>query len=124
MAAMADTVAREKPNHTMAMLRDMEAMVDMGVTVDTVPREKPKFSQLHIMADMAVTVDSVMLNQSPIMEAIIMPLSEWDTADLDTTVYIDTAIKPTVINLYSKIIATPFNHESLNNMQKIGFKQL
>merc|ERR1712024_320163 len=111
-AAMVDTVAREKPNHTMAM-EDM--VVDMEVMVDTVAREKPKLPQLHTMAvmevmvdtgdmvvDMEVMVDTVAREKPKLPQLHTMAVMV-DTEDMvDTEVDTedtDTASKPTVINL-------------------------
>merc|ERR1711922_67501 len=103
MAAMVDTVAREKPAlnqlHTMADMVDM----DMEVMVDTVAREKQKLPQLHTMADMVDMVmedmvdtedtvdivESVMPNHTMVMEVVM--------ADMDGE------SKPTIINLNPRL---------------------
>merc|ERR1712179_44295 len=115
MAAMVDTVAREKPKptqlHTMADMvdtvdmvdMDMEAMADMEVMVDTVAREKQKLPQLHTMADMVDTedtvdiVESVMPNHTMVMEVVMAVMEVMVMVDMDGE------SKPTIINLNPRL---------------------
>merc|ERR1711909_130491 len=117
MAAMVDTVAREKPKltqlHTMADMVDtvdMEAM-DMEVMVDTVAREKQKHPQLHTMADMVDMVmedmvdtedtvdivESVMPNHTMVMEVVMAVMEVMVMVDMDGE------SKPTIINLNPRL---------------------
>merc|ERR1712179_893860 len=115
MAAMVDTVAREKPKptqlHTMADMVDtvdMEAMADMEVMVDTVAREKQKLPQLHTMADMVDMVmedmedtvdivESVMPNHTMVMEVVMAVMEVMVMVDMDGE------SKPTIINLNPRL---------------------
>merc|ERR1712038_1414045 len=134
---MVDTVAREKLNHTM----DMEAMVDTDtvdteVMVVTVAREKLKLPQLHTMVDtedtdMVDTVDTVMVDT---VESVKLKLPHtMDMVVMVDTVMVDTedtltASKRSIIYIIPRLIATPFNLESLNkihdNMSSCYKKQL
>merc|ERR1712200_338422 len=119
MAAMVDTVAREKQKltqlHTMADMvdMDMEAMVDMEVMVDTVAREKQKLLQLHTMADMVDMVmedmvdtedtvdivEGVMPNHTMVMEVVMAVMEVMAVVMVD----MDGESKPTIINLNPRL---------------------
>merc|ERR1711942_520291 len=98
--AMVDTVAREKPNHTMDMvvvMVDMVDTVDTEDTVDTVESVKPKLPQNHTTE---VMVDTVMVDMV-------------DTDTVDTV----TASKRLISNILPFYISPTFNLESFTKIQ-------
>merc|ERR1711917_196765 len=122
MEAMVDTVAREKPNHTMEVMVDTD-MVDTD-TVDTVESVKPKLPQNHTseaMVDTAMvdmvdtdtvdTVESVKPNHTTDMEVVMVDMVDTDTVDTDT------ASKRLISNILPIYISPTFNLESFTKIQ-------
>merc|ERR1711894_377964 len=108
MAAMVDTVAREK-----LKLTQLHTMADMEVMVDIVAREKLKLPQLHTMADMVDMdmeamvdtedtvdiVESVMPNHTMVMEVVMAVMEVMAVVTVD----MDGESKPTIINLNPRL---------------------